>query len=53
MGLPAEVRVIKGSDSGSIVETTVKGRTELKPNEVAMKITHSGVSSQSLHLSLK
>jgi hypothetical protein len=44
MALPSEVTVFKGSKDGTVVKEVVKGRTELKPNEVAMKITHSGVS---------
>jgi pyrrolidone-carboxylate peptidase len=41
--LPSEVKVLKGSKSGVIVAGTVPGRTSLKPNEVAIRLTHSGV----------
>jgi hypothetical protein len=44
MALPSEVTVFKGSKTGAVVKKVLKGRTELKPNEVAIKITHSGVS---------
>jgi hypothetical protein len=43
MALPVEVTVFKGSKDGAVVKKVLKGRTELKPNEVAIKITHSGV----------
>lgn len=44
MSLPAEVTVFKGSKSGKVVKEVVKGRTSLLPNEVAIRMTHSGVS---------
>ncbi|KAF2099673.1 GroES-like protein [Rhizodiscina lignyota] len=49
MGLPPQVKVIKGSEKGKLVEATVEGRKKLKPNEVAMRITHSGVCGTDLH----
>jgi hypothetical protein len=44
MAPPSEVTVFKGSKGGSVVKEVLEGRTELKSNEVAIKITHSGVS---------
>jgi len=49
MGLPSEINVLKGSSGGSLVKDVLKGKTQLEPNEVAMKMTHSGVCGTDLH----
>ena len=49
MALPEEVTVFKGSKTGTVVKEVVKGRTELKPKEVAIRMTHSGVCGTDLH----
>lgn len=49
MSLPSEVHVLKGSPSGKILSHTLPGRTTLLPNEVALRITHSGVCATDLH----
>jgi hypothetical protein len=42
--LPSMVTVLKGSKEGSIIAQTLSGRTALEPDEVGLRITHSGVS---------
>ncbi|KAF2104596.1 GroES-like protein [Rhizodiscina lignyota] len=49
MGLPTEYSVFKGSQEGKVVKAVSKGKTELAPNDVAMRITHSGVCGTDLH----
>jgi threonine dehydrogenase-like Zn-dependent dehydrogenase len=44
MSLPSKVTVLKGSKEGIAVAATVPGRTSLVANEVALRVTHSGVS---------
>jgi D-arabinose 1-dehydrogenase-like Zn-dependent alcohol dehydrogenase len=44
MSLPSKVTVLKGSKEGIAVAATVPGRTSLEANEVALRVTHSGVS---------
>jgi hypothetical protein len=44
MSYPAEHHAFKGSKGGTVVKATVKGKTELGPRDVAIRITHSGVS---------
>jgi hypothetical protein len=41
--LPTMVTVLKGSKEGSIIAQTLSGRTALEPDEVGLRITHSGV----------
>jgi len=49
MALPSEVTVFKGSKSGHVVKEVLPGKASLKPNEVAMRMTHSGVCGTDLH----
>jgi hypothetical protein len=42
--LPSMVTVLKGSKEGSVIAQTLRGRTALEPDEVGLRITHSGVS---------
>ncbi|KAH7088686.1 chaperonin 10-like protein [Paraphoma chrysanthemicola] len=49
MALPSEVKVLKGSKQGVAVAATLPGRTNLKPKEVALRVTHSGVCGTDLH----
>ncbi|ORY09307.1 chaperonin 10-like protein [Clohesyomyces aquaticus] len=49
MSLPSKVSVLKGSKEGVAVAATVPGRTSLKSNEVALRVTHSGVCGTDLH----
>jgi hypothetical protein len=48
MALPSEITVLKGSASGKVTKDTLKGKGSLEPNEVALRITNSGVSSNKI-----
>jgi hypothetical protein len=48
--LPSMVTVLKGSKEGSIIAQTLSGRTALEPNEVGLRITHSGVGDARMKL---
>jgi hypothetical protein len=43
MVLPTEYTVFKGSKEGAVVKQVLPSKSKLEDNEVAIKITHSGV----------
>jgi hypothetical protein len=46
MALPDEIEVFKGSKDGSIMKAVVQGKANLAANDVAIRLTHSGVSEK-------
>ncbi|KAF2094388.1 GroES-like protein [Rhizodiscina lignyota] len=49
MTLPTEYRVVRGAPDSKPVIGLAKSKAKLEPNDVAMKITHSGLCSTDLH----